>query len=173
MIVIVLRKVPARLRGELTRWMLEVSSGVFVGTVSAVVRDLLWEKCTRRKDVGHCVLAYRAVNEQGFLLRHDGASTRRIVDFDGLQLVALSTARANPSAQQRRGGRQDEDHASERGAETTRSERCSTDDVRMGNAAGNGEGYGSGEGNGDDKNDVARGPAGDGCGNDARADARR
>jgi len=109
MIVIVLRKVPTRLRGELTRWMLEVSTGVFIGTVSAVVRDLLWEKCTRRKDVGHCVLAYRAPNEQGFLLRNDGESARRVVDFDGLQLVALTTARATRPAKRRQARSADQD----------------------------------------------------------------
>lgn len=43
MMVLVLEKVPASLRGELTRWLLEPKTGVFVGRVSAQVRDLLWE----------------------------------------------------------------------------------------------------------------------------------
>ena len=42
MTVIVLEKVPVALRGELTRWLLEIASGVFVGTISGLVRDLLW-----------------------------------------------------------------------------------------------------------------------------------
>jgi CRISPR-associated protein Cas2 len=41
MVVLVLERVPVSLRGELTRWMLEIRSGVFVGTLTSVVRDRL------------------------------------------------------------------------------------------------------------------------------------
>lgn len=94
MIVLVLEKVPTPLRGELTRWLLEISTGVFIGTVSAIVRDLLWEKCCARRDSGNCVMAHRVSNEQGFSLRMQGESTRRIVDCEGLQLIGWTTARA-------------------------------------------------------------------------------
>lgn len=43
MVVLVLERVPVSLRGELTRWLLEVRAGVFVGDVSAMVREKLWE----------------------------------------------------------------------------------------------------------------------------------
>ena len=43
MVVIVLSAAPASLRGALTRWLMEVSSGVFVGHLSARVREQLWE----------------------------------------------------------------------------------------------------------------------------------
>ena len=39
MVVIILEKVSASLRGELTRWMIEPHTGVFVGHVSGMVRD--------------------------------------------------------------------------------------------------------------------------------------
>ena len=45
MVVMILEKVPASLRGELTRWLIEPHPGVFVGHVSAMVRDRLWDKC--------------------------------------------------------------------------------------------------------------------------------
>lgn len=41
MTVIVLTAVPPGLRGHLTRWLLEISSGVYVGYVSARVRELI------------------------------------------------------------------------------------------------------------------------------------
>jgi CRISPR-associated protein Cas2 len=94
MIVLVLEKVPPRLRGELSRWCIEVATGVFVGTMSAVVRDLLWEKCCHQRAAGRCVLVHPARNEQGFLIRMDGDNDRRVVDLDGLALVAVRTARA-------------------------------------------------------------------------------
>ncbi|MDX3388369.1 type I-E CRISPR-associated endoribonuclease Cas2e, partial [Streptomyces niveiscabiei] len=44
MTVIVLANCPAGLRGFLTRWLLEISPGVFLGAPSARVRDILWEE---------------------------------------------------------------------------------------------------------------------------------
>lgn len=88
-----MQKVPPSLKGELTRWLLEVSTGVFVGTVSAVVRDLLWDKCVKRSGGGRCCLMYRQNNEQGFALRMAGDSRRSTVDLDGLTLIALKNSR--------------------------------------------------------------------------------
>ena len=44
MVVLILENVPTGLRGELSRWMLQPRSGIFVGSVSGMVRDRLWEK---------------------------------------------------------------------------------------------------------------------------------
>jgi CRISPR-associated protein Cas2 len=53
MVVIILESVPVSLRGELTRWMLELRAGVFVGSLSAMVRDKLWEMvCSKFKNKG-------------------------------------------------------------------------------------------------------------------------
>ena len=92
MTVIVLEKVPVGLRGELTRWMLEVAAGVFVGTVSALVRDLLWEKVTEKGKNGRCILFHRTNNEQGFAVRMHGDSKRSILDIEGLTLIAVKNA---------------------------------------------------------------------------------
>lgn len=94
MIVIILEKVPRRLRGELTRWLLEVDTGIFVGRVSATVRDLLWIRCLRNAGTGRCCLVYRTNNEQGFAVRMHGYADRAVRDFDGLQLVTVRTAEA-------------------------------------------------------------------------------
>jgi CRISPR-associated protein Cas2 len=91
-VVIVLEKVPPSLRGHLTRWMLEVSSGVFVGRLSALVRDLLWEKCQDKAAGGRGTLMYRTNTEQGFILKMFGDSKRSVMDYDGLQLVAVRNA---------------------------------------------------------------------------------
>jgi len=44
MVVMILERVPASLRGELTRWLLELRAGVFVGTLKPVVRRKLWRE---------------------------------------------------------------------------------------------------------------------------------
>jgi len=86
-VVMVLERVPTGLRGELTRWLLEVRAGVFVGDLSAMVRDKLWEKvCQGGKD-GGAILVYNTNNEQGFALRVWGMPDRRVEEFEGLFLM--------------------------------------------------------------------------------------
>ncbi|MFN8469225.1 MAG: type I-E CRISPR-associated endoribonuclease Cas2e [Caldilineaceae bacterium] len=87
MVVIILENVPASLRGELTRWLIEPHPGVFIGHVSALVRDRLWDKCCERMKDGGVLQAWSTNNEQRFTTRSYGDTRRRIVDFDGLQLV--------------------------------------------------------------------------------------
>jgi len=89
----VLEKVPPSLRGELSRWMVEVQTGVYVGSLSALVRDLLWHKCIRNGAGGRCCQVYRTNNEQGFDIRIAGDANRLAVDLDGLLLVAVRNAR--------------------------------------------------------------------------------
>ncbi len=89
MVVVTLELVPPRLRGGLTRWLTEIGPGVFVGRVSSLVRDQLWELIiTEAAATGRAVLVNRAANEQGYEIRMHGDSKRRVVDVDGLQLVA-------------------------------------------------------------------------------------
>ena len=55
MIIMILEKVPVSARGELTRWLLEPRAGVFVGHVSAMVRERLWEKCCKKSKNRWCI----------------------------------------------------------------------------------------------------------------------
>jgi len=87
MIVMVLEKVSVALRGELTRWLLEVKTGVYVGDVNAMVRDRLWQKCVDRKGVGSVFQAWSTNNEQGFAMRVEGETNRTVVDWEGVQLI--------------------------------------------------------------------------------------
>ncbi|MCA9878630.1 MAG: type I-E CRISPR-associated endoribonuclease Cas2 [Thermomicrobiales bacterium] len=89
MIVLVLERVTTSLRGELTRWLLEVRAGVFVGTVSAEVRGRLWERACKGRGSGAGVLLHRAPTEQGFAVHVCGEPGREIVDFEGLTLVRM------------------------------------------------------------------------------------
>ena len=87
MMVLVLEKVPTSLRGELTRWLLELKAGVFVGRHSALVRDKLWEKACKKARDGGCVMAYRTNNEQGYDIKIFGDYSRHVADYEGLQLI--------------------------------------------------------------------------------------
>lgn len=92
MLVMTLEKVPQSLRGELTRWLLEAQTGVYVGRVSPVVRDLLWHKALEKGAGGRCVQVWRTNSEQGFDLRMSGDQRRQVVGIDGLKLVAVKNA---------------------------------------------------------------------------------
>jgi len=89
MMMIVLQNVPKKLHGELTRWMLEPSPGVFIGHVSARVRDFLWDKCKAECNNGSVVQAWNTNNEQHFTMRMDGNTKRSVIDMEGLQLVYI------------------------------------------------------------------------------------
>lgn len=86
-VMIVMDRSTEALRGQLTRWMLEVKAGVFVGTVSVMVRDLLWEKVKEDIDAGAAMMIYPSQNEQGFSMEMCHSPRRSVVDFDGLYLV--------------------------------------------------------------------------------------
>lgn len=89
MVVLILERVPVSLRGELTRWLLEPRAGVFVGSISASVRDKLWEKACEAMAGGAGMLIHNAYNEQGFSVRFWGATNRSVVDYEGLTLIQV------------------------------------------------------------------------------------
>lgn len=86
--VIVLRAAPEGLRGHLTRWMVEVDAGVFVGNPSRRVRDGLWEVLADRIGDGQVVMVEPAKNEQRWAVRTAGRDRWYPVDFDGVILSA-------------------------------------------------------------------------------------
>ena len=89
MIVLILEKVPPSLRGEMSRWLLEVKTGVFVGRISALVREELWKLVVKKVRQGSAMLIYPAKNEQGFEIRAVGESQRVVEDIEGLFLMKV------------------------------------------------------------------------------------
>ncbi|MCC6863124.1 MAG: type I-E CRISPR-associated endoribonuclease Cas2 [Bryobacterales bacterium] len=87
MVVIILERVPASLRGELSRWMIEVKAGVFVGRLSAMVRERLWGRICSGMKGGAGILIHQADCEQGYQMRFWGATSRYLVDHEGLTLL--------------------------------------------------------------------------------------
>ncbi len=86
MIVIVTTACPEGLRGHLTRWLMEVSAGVFVGHVTRRVGDELWDRVMELVGQGRAVMVYSAPGEQHFALRNHGHHWTP-EDFDGITLI--------------------------------------------------------------------------------------
>ena len=89
MMILILQSVPAGVRGEIARWLIEPFPGIFVGHVSARVRDKLWEKCIKNKKVSGVVQIWTTNTEQRFKMRGHGSIRRELVDIEGVQLVRL------------------------------------------------------------------------------------
>ncbi|MBK8447217.1 MAG: type I-E CRISPR-associated endoribonuclease Cas2 [Micropruina sp.] len=86
MVVVILTACPAGLRGHLTRWLLEISAGVFVGKVNGRVRDELWQRVLELLKDGRAMMVFSKRGEQGLAFRvhrHDWEPC----DFDGLTLM--------------------------------------------------------------------------------------
>lgn len=89
--VLATSSVPVGVRGALTQWYLEVLPGIFVGTPTARVRDLLWKSLCdglALDENGYAALIQESNTEQRFTIRTTGAHPYRIEDFGGLLLVA-------------------------------------------------------------------------------------
>lgn len=86
MLVITLTDCPQSLRGDLTKWLFEINVGVYVGRVSARVREELWKRIKDNVKVGRVTMVYRTNNEQGMAFRVHNSDWQPI-DFDGLKLM--------------------------------------------------------------------------------------
>ncbi|MFI1884412.1 type I-E CRISPR-associated endoribonuclease Cas2e [Streptomyces jumonjinensis] len=90
MLVLATTAVPDHLRGALSRWTTEVVPGIFVGTVSARVRDHLWQAVTNTVGDGAALLVHPAPTEQGYSIQTAGTRRRVPMDFDGLTLMRMT-----------------------------------------------------------------------------------
>lgn len=89
MLVIVVENAPPRLRGRLAVWLLEVHAGVYVGSFSVRVREMLWRQVEEGIENGHAVMAWSAPGETGFNFVTLGANRRVPKEMDGVTLVSF------------------------------------------------------------------------------------
>jgi CRISPR-associated protein Cas2 len=89
MLVIVVENAPPRLRGRLAVWLLEIRAGVYVGSYSKKVREMIWEQVAGSIQDGNAVMAWSSSNDAGFEFDTCGTNRRIPVDFDGLRLIAF------------------------------------------------------------------------------------
>ena len=77
---------PPKLRGDLSKWLCEINTGVYVGNVSSRVRDALWERVCQNLKNGQATLVFTAAGEQRKDFRTHNTSWEA-VDFDGIKLM--------------------------------------------------------------------------------------
>jgi len=90
--VVTLSKVPASLRGDLSKWMQEISGGVYVGNFNSQVREKLWKRICDNISSGEATLSYACRNEIGY--NFETLNTKReVIDYDGIPLVSIPKAK--------------------------------------------------------------------------------
>ena len=91
--MMILEKTRRSLKGELSRWLIEPSPGVFLGNPSSRVRDELWGKAVSKNPDAHVLQVWSASNIQGFEYRQHNPGNREFVDLEGISLVMSSIRR--------------------------------------------------------------------------------
>lgn len=88
MTVITLKSVPQSLRGDLTRWMQEIATGVYVGNFNSRIRDYLWNRVKETMGNGEASMCFAARNEFGYDFVTEN-TLRSVIDYDGLPLIFI------------------------------------------------------------------------------------
>ncbi|MBR1437412.1 MAG: type I-E CRISPR-associated endoribonuclease Cas2 [Synergistaceae bacterium] len=86
MLVIAVKSCPPKLRGDLTKWLFEIDTGVFVGNLNARVRDAVWERVCENIGNGRAVMVFSTNGEQKLDFRIFNTDWEP-VDYDGIKLV--------------------------------------------------------------------------------------
>jgi CRISPR-associated protein Cas2 len=86
--VVTLKNVPPSLRGDLTKWMQEISTGVYVGNFNSRVRQYIWKRVCDSVGAGEATISYSYHNEIGYNFETLN-SGRTVVDCDGIPLVLI------------------------------------------------------------------------------------
>ncbi len=91
MTIMILERVAPSVRGDLSRWLIEIKAGVFIGRISKLVRDNLWERALRlaADDDGTVIQVWSANTEQGFDLRFHNPKGRVPLRFEDIWLVQV------------------------------------------------------------------------------------
>ncbi len=88
MTVVTLSKVPPSLRGDLTKWMQEIATGVYVGNFNTRVREQLWERIKQSVGSGEATMSYANRNELGYQFE-TYRTHRQNISYDGIPLVMI------------------------------------------------------------------------------------
>lgn len=95
--VVTLKKVPPALRGDLTKWMQEIATGVYVGNFNTRVRENLWKRICDAVGDGEATISYTCRNEIGYEFQTLNTE-RQVIDCDGIPLVLIPLKKSEEKA---------------------------------------------------------------------------
>lgn len=86
MIVITMSNCPPKLRGDLSLWLMEINTGVYVGQVNARVREALWKRVCENLRDGQATMVFSTNNEQHMEFYVHNTCWKP-VDYGGMKLM--------------------------------------------------------------------------------------
>ncbi len=89
MLVIVVESAPPRLRGRLAVWLVEVRAGVYVGNLSARVREMIWKQIEEGLGSGNAAMIWKTNTESGFDFLTLGPNRRIPCEMDGIKFISF------------------------------------------------------------------------------------
>lgn len=99
MTVVTLTNVPNSLRGDLTKWLQEISTGVYVGNINARIREELWKRIIDNIKQGQVTMSYAKRNEIGYDFKVHN-SNREVIYCEGIPLVFFAQKSNTTTSQQ-------------------------------------------------------------------------
>ena len=88
MLVMILEKAPTSLRGALSRWLIQLRPGMFLGNPSRRVRDELWMKaCKKLARKAACCRSGAPATNKASTIGNYGKTDQLLLDYEGLTLV--------------------------------------------------------------------------------------
>jgi|SRR5690625_4957264 len=98
MVIYSLTSAPQRVRGLLSRYCIEIRSGLFIGRLDKRMRLKLWTAIEEAaKPNTTAVMAWSRPTDQGYAFKSIGPNARRPIEIDGVWVVAES--KGEPVAQ--------------------------------------------------------------------------
>lgn len=86
-VVIIAESVPSACHGVVSRYLMRVGTGIYVGTLTPRVRDALWIQAQEFRGRGEMTMIYPSATPQGFTVLGAGKLPKWLVDFDGLTFL--------------------------------------------------------------------------------------
>ena len=96
--VVTLKKSTPSLRGDLTKWMQEIATGVYIGNFNTRIREKLWDRITSTVGDGEATMSYACRNEIGYQFV-TWNTERESIDYEGIPLVLIPACADTPHKQ--------------------------------------------------------------------------
>ena len=100
MIIFVLSLCPQNLQGYISLFLVEIAAGVYVGNVSARIREDMWKTAISYSGrQGKVIMVYKSNTVQGYEIKMHNHGRRKLEDMDGLQIIKqLTITETDPKA---------------------------------------------------------------------------
>lgn len=89
MVIFILILGPESTKGVLSRYLMEISSGVFIGNIKANIREELWDFARDNMGKGSLIMAYSDNSIMGHQIRTQNINRRSIKSLDGVDLIYI------------------------------------------------------------------------------------